>query len=227
MDINANGAFLGSVRLSDNPCHKQNRYIKLNLTDADPTVSAELFEQLHRMEQRPLQAMVDSTDRQTADFLTAGGFVCKRKCYEVEARKTDWLGTAPPTMLLFTHKGTAEYETCCRMLYDHYVQTHSSINPWTAGYLFFLEALPGEVLYDTADGEIVNFAFVEDNEIAYLYSSTPSLLPAFAAALTEEIFSAHETVCFESDDCDPIAMKLRSMFANQSERSFDTYIYDR
>ena len=227
VNINVDGTPVGSVHLYDNPCHKQNRYVRLELTRPDPSFSAELCEQLHRMENRPLQATVESDDSRTVEFLTAGGFVCKRKCYEVEASGADRLVTAPPAMLLRARRDTPEYETCCRLLYDHYVETHRPVNPWTAGYLFFLDALPDEALYETVDGETAALAFVEGNEIAYVYCAELSLFPGFAAALTEEIFSCHETVCFESDDCDPIAMELRSMFANQSENSFDTYIFDR
>ena len=223
--VSVDGAPVGSVRLYDNPCHKQNRYLELRLTLMDGRFAAELFEALYQTEQRPLQVMVESTGTQTVDFLTAGGFICKRKCYEVEAERRDWNGSAAPALLQTARKGTDGYELCCQLTYDHYVETHREVNPWTAGYSFFLEALPDVAVYETADGRVVNAAFVEGNEIAYLYSGEPVLFPGFAAALAESIFSEYDALCFESDDCDPAAMALRAMFADQSGDSFDTYVY--
>lgn len=225
VNISVDGAPAGSVLLYNNPYHRQNQYIRLSLDRPDTAFSAELFEKLHQIAKRPLQAMVDSDDAETVTFLTAGGFVCKRKCYEVEAAKEDWLGARSNTIPLHTRKGTPEYDQCCQIIFRHYTDTHRGVNPWTAGFPAFLEALPDDVLYETADGSIVNLAFVDGSEIAYLYSSEPTLFPSFAAALTEYIFSVHETLCFESDDCDRAAMELRAMFAGQSESSYDTYVY--
>lgn len=223
--VSVDEAPIGSIRLYDNSCHAQNCYVKLNLDPLDQSVSKELFAQLSKIVQGPLQAMVDSDDAETVDFLTAGGFVCKRKCYEVEARKEDWLGAPAHAPLLYAQSGEAAYDRCCEMMYGHYIETHRAVNPWTAEFSDFRKNLPGEVIYQAEGERIVNLAFVEGSEIAYLCSVGKSRLAAFAPSLVNWLFSVHDIVRFEADDCDWAAMELRAMFANQDKRSFDTYIY--
>lgn len=41
------------------------------------------------------------------------------------------------------------------------------------------------------------------------------------------MFGKYESIIFEADDCDGLAMELKSMFINQDEESFDTYIRQR
>ena len=53
------------------------------------------------------------------------------------------------------------------------------------------------------------------------------MLKRYSRRLVEELFRRYEIITFEADDCDEIAMELRSMFINQSEESFDTYIRER
>lgn len=216
---------IGTICLFENPYHKQNCYIKLQLKCYDNSISEELFEKLSRMIRRPLQAMVRSNDTEVTSFLAAGGFVCKRKCYEVEAAKVDYVGASTQLPICWTHTGEQAYDLCCKLMYEHYIETHKDINPWTAGVFDFCENLPGDVCCEMDGDKIVNLAFVEDNEIAYIYGTDPSRFSGFAAALISNFFARHETVFFESDDCDWAAMRLRALFANQDETSFDTYIY--
>ena len=76
---------IGSLRLYDNPHHMGNCYVKLEFDEPDNEISAELFQELRKIAGRPLQFMVDSDDAELIAFLLSGGFVCRRKCYEVEA----------------------------------------------------------------------------------------------------------------------------------------------
>ena len=82
---------LGKVELYSNANHSINSYAKLDMKYYDNGISAELFGKLKVIAGRPLQAMVDSDDDALVDFLLAGGFVCKRKCYEVEAFADDYI----------------------------------------------------------------------------------------------------------------------------------------
>lgn len=216
----------GTVSLYDNPGHMGNRYVKLTLDHYDKSISAELFRLLREITGRPLQAMIESDNTEQVRFLIAGGFVCKRKCYEVEVYAADYIGEQTNIPLSKTNRGECAYNRCCEILFDHYVETHRAVNPWTAGYEAFLEDLPEKVVYQELDGRITALAFVEGNEIAYVCGMDQTGFENFAASLIIEMFEHHETVFFESDDCDWPAMKLKSMFANQDETSFDTYILD-
>ena len=187
--------------------------------------SVELFEKLHQMVHRPLQVMVDSENKELCSFLTAGGFQCRRKCFEVEAAAEDYTGPKPQVELKYTQIGNADYARCCELMYEHYCETHKEINPWTAGRKGFFDELPAEVFYRLKEGSIAALAFVERNEIAYVAAASKAEFDVFAASLVADVLKRYDTVCFESDDCDWAAMRLRAMFKNQSEASFDTYIY--
>lgn len=220
------GQPIGTVRLYENPCHMQNCYVKLNLELLDTEISAELFRKMQEITKRPLQVMVSSEDTALTQFLTAGGFECRRRCYEVEAGTEDYVGGIDQVPLFHSRAGEPEYAQCCRMMFDHYAQTHREVNPWTAGYETFCRELPADVIYAMANGEIASLAFVEDNEIAYVCGRDRQHFGAFARGLAAAMLEKYESVCFESDDCDWAAMQLRSMFANPDETSFDTYVYD-
>lgn len=215
---------LGTVSLYDNLGHMGNRYVKLALDRYDTAISAELFQLLREIAERPLQAMIESNDAEQVQFLMAGGFVCNRKCYEVEACAEDYVGEQSDTSLRNTHRGEPAYDRCCEILFDHYIETHRAVNPWTAGYEAFLEDLPATVVYQELDGRITALAFVEENEIAYICGMDKSEFLDFASSLVTEMFEHYETIFFESDDCDWPAMALKSMFANQDETSFDTFV---
>lgn len=218
--------YIGTICLSENPNHKQNCYIELKLEYYDTSISAELFEKLSQIIRRPLQAMVSSCDTQIISFLAAGGFVCKRKCYEVEVTKETYVEVEPQISLGRVNAGQREYDLCSKTMYEYYIETHERINPWTSDYANFCKHLPAEVICMKRDGKIVAHAFVEDNEIAYVSGTDAQLFAEFARALVAEMLSKYETVYFESDDCDWATMQLRSLFKNLDETSFDTYVYD-
>lgn len=217
---------IGSFRLYDNPNHMRNCYVKLELDAPDVTISAELFTKLREIAGRPLQVMVDSDDAELIAFLVAGGFVCRRKCYEVEAGKEDYIGGQADAPLEHCRIGEADYEKACRMLFAHYTETHKAVNPWTADDKAFCDALPEDVICSKLGGEIVSLAFVEDNEIAYVCGADKKKFAEFARSLVCAMLEKHETICFESDDCDWAAMLLRSLFRNREETSCDTYVCD-
>lgn len=215
---------VGAVQLYDNPCHLRNCYLKLDMKCLDKSIGAELFKQLKDIANRPLQVMVDSTDEATIAFLTAGGFVCKRRCYEVDAGADAYIGGKANVQLFYTYVGDAAYAQCCRMMFDYYVQTHRDVNPWTADYETFCQSMPTDAVFAKQDCEIAALAFVEGNEIAYVCGVDRKSFTDFARCLVTAMFEHHEAICFECDDCDWAAMTLKSMFGNQDETSFDTYI---
>lgn len=218
------GVNIGTVVLSRNPYHKTNCYVKLDLNYFDSQMSKELFSKLKEIVHCPLQVMAESDDIPLTVFLTAGGCICKRKCYEVEAGLSDYIGSIKNTPPCRTIAGESEYEQACRQMFEHYVATHETINPWTSDYETFRKELPDTVLYAERSSEITACAFVEDNEVAYIGGKDNGHFKEFAQRLVTFILSQYETVCFESDDCDWAAMLLRSLFKNLSESSYDTYV---
>ena len=215
---------LGKVELYSNANHSINSYVKLDMKYYDNGISAELFVKLKVIAGRPLQAMVDSDDDALVDFLLAGGFVCKRKCYEVEAFADDYIGDLSDTQLFRCSVGKPDYDDCCSLMYRYYVDTHKSINPWTSDYAAFCSELPDNVVYGRCGNQIAALAFVEDNEIAYVSGTEKKYFFHFAKSLISSILTQYESIFFEADDCDWAAMMLRSLFENQDDTSYDTYI---
>lgn len=221
-----NGESIGSARLYDNPCHKKNCYVELELERLDAEISTELFRKLQDISKRPLQVMVESDNTAMVSFLTAGSFVCRRKCYEVEAGAGDYIGGKGDVQLFYSHAGDVEYDRCCYMMFDYYAETHKAVSPWTADYETFCRSMPADVAFAKQDGEIAALAFVEGDEIAYACGADKQVFTEFARCLVAAMLESNETICFECDDCDWAAMQLKFMFKNQDETSFDTYVYD-
>lgn len=219
------GADVGTVVLSCNPYHKTNCYVNPELNCFNPQLSKKLFVKLKEIVHCPLQVMAESDDIPLTAFLTAGEYICKRKCYEVEAGISDYIGCIMSTPLCCSTLGDPEYEQACRQLYEYYVASHAQINPWTSDYESFCRKLPATVLYAGSADSIVSCAFVESNEIAYVCGKDKNQFKDFSQCLVSHMLSQYETVCFESDDCDWVAMLLRSLFKNLSESSYDTYVY--
>lgn len=218
-----NDTIIGSIELYTNSWHKQNQYLKFKDFKFEAQISEEVFRKLSDMVQRPLQIMTNSENLSLIEFITAGGFVCKRKCYEIEARLGDYIGKVRMPHILRTQKGEAEYELCCRLIYERYAETHRAINPLTADYAAFVSNLPDCVFYPE-EGFISSFAFVEENEIAYVYGGEDGSFISFAEMLVCRLMNEYPTICFEADNCDGTAMQLKALFKGQSELSFDTYI---
>ena len=101
---------IGALRLYDNPHHMHNCYVKLKLDELDTEISAELFKELRKIAGRPLQVMVDLDDAELIAFLLAGGFVCRRKCNEVEADIKDYIGGQADAPLEHFRIGEPNYE---------------------------------------------------------------------------------------------------------------------
>ena len=216
--------YMGSLQLYDNSHHMRNCYVKLDMKFIDTNISTELFKQIKDTVNRKLQVMVNASDEATIAFLTAGGFVCKRRCYEVDASGDAYIGGKGNVQLFYTYARGAVYERCCRMMFDYYVKTHRAVNPWTADYEAFCQSMPAKVVFARQDEEIVALAFIEDNEIAYVCGVDKAYFVRFARALVTSVLAEYKTVSFEADDCDWAAMILKSLFINQDDVSFDTYI---
>jgi len=220
---------VGSVELYHSPYHTRNCYLKLDLSYYPNEISRELFWQIAQEVNSPLQVMISSEEQEQIAFLKAGGFSCKRKCYETETTLSDLIIVPPEEsdcLLLQCARDSKEYAQCCKLLYDSYIQNHAAVNPWTAGFETFCEKLPDCAIYSKRGREIFGLVFVEENEIAYIYGKELHQFRHFAMRLVFQLFEQYETICFESDNCDWAAMMLRSIFANQSNESYDTYVLE-
>lgn len=215
---------IGKIELYSNRFHKQNQYLHLHLSEYETAWAIPLFSDIQKIVKKPLQVMVSSTDAERVKFLLAGGFVCKRKCYEMDVTAKELISKSQVTPMNAAETGVPEYDMCCRLLFDYYKQTHAKVNPLTADYIEFCECLPEKALYQNYLGHTMHFAFVEENEIAYIGSTDVNSIQSFAESLVQMLFSDYERICFECDNGDAAAMQLKGLFKAEISESFDTYI---
>ena len=218
----------GFIKLSRNRCHAGNLYLQLQLTSYDKEFSKELFILLQQEHNAPLQIMCDSTEKELIAFVEAAGFVCKRKCYECEVAKVDLKAElqSEASMLLAKYP-VKEYLEASKILYAQYIEKHAAVNPMTAAFEEFLEILPKKVYVELQEGKVINFVFIEENEIAYVGSINRNTYVNFMEKVVAQLFAEYETICFECDDTDWEAMQLKELFTTEDNESYNTYILER
>ncbi|HEL2685688.1 GNAT family acetyltransferase [Streptococcus suis] len=194
--ISHHGRPLGKIHSYQNPYHQTNIYLRLDLVGYDCKIAKQLFQSLQTsLGGKPLQVMLSSAEQERIHFLTAAGFVCKRKCYEFEVSKQDYLSQTGTSNLSIVHKGTAPYQIACQQIFDHYQTVHQDINPWTASQEEFEKDLPDLVYTDSE-----NCAFVENNEIAYVCGKDEQTFDFFIQTVICQLFEQYEQISFEADD---------------------------
>lgn len=216
---------LGVIETNQNPFHSRNTYLKLRLSWFDCALARELFVELRNLTGTPLQVMLSSVETEQAAFLISGGFRLVRRCFETEVEKANLLPGDARRGFRRYGRGEPEYEACCELLYRQYAGTHADINPLTADLETFCGAMPDTVLCELECGQPIHFAFVEEEEIAYVGTTALPAFPGFIRSVLRELFARHDSLFFESDDTDQTAMTLRSMFKVQNADSYDTYVY--
>lgn len=224
-DVLVDGRSLGNVETYHNPFHSRNCYLRLQLEDYDTCIAKPLVEALKEKIGSPLQVMLPSSEKEVTDFLVAGGFQRKRRCFEMEVTREDLKpGSNFGVMLQQFQAGTPEYNACCGLLFAQYSKNHEIVNPLTASLSDFCAELPQTVFCKNGESRVIHFAFVEDNEIAYVGSTEVQTFSDFARALLENMFAQYERFFFECDDCDEAAMTLKNLFTVGVLESFDTYL---
>lgn len=212
------------IKVKINPLHNANYYLDVNFDGVNIENAKDIFQEFAKELDKPLQIMLSSEETEKIAILKAAGFTCKRKCYEVEVKSHDYIGGNGECKVQWSRVGEVMYEQCCERMLERYISTHRAINPWSGSKEDFYAELPESVVYFCMDGKPTSFAFVKEEEIAYVCGENAQEFRAFAKALIAEMFDKYESIMFEADDCDEFAMELKSMFTNQDEESFDTYI---
>ena len=226
--VDQSGVQIGLIKAMHNPYHNQHIYLNLELTRLDASAAQALFGRLRRELGKPLQVMLYASE-EMHEFLTAGGFQRKRRCYEWEASSSDLCVPLTPSVCLQkAERGSLAYTQCCKLLYNYYGETHSAVSPLTIGAERFCSDLPDTAFCFTQGGTVRQCAFIEPDgkccEIAYVGSLEPNAFSGFAHALLAELFGKYDVIAMECDDCDPAAMALKALFALAEETPYDTYI---
>lgn len=216
------------MKTYENPFHRGHLYIEIEDEDLYDGI-VQKIEDLFQENKRPLQTSLSSDESECIRLLLESGFLLKRKCYEMNACRSDLLLPLEknPSELFTAEKGSETYAACAEMMFGYYAVTHASVNPLTASLEEFTNILPSSAVYTETNGVIRAVAFIEKNEIAYLASDSPKDLPSFLEALLARMFAKYDRIIFETDDVDPVAMSLMNMFSKRPAVSFDTYIKER
>ena len=206
-----------------NHFHNQNIYLEFDLEDMK-NINTDTFKTISKENHAPLQMMIDSEDTKKIDFIKENGFKRMRVCYSMTVRKTDMLSKDISVLkLLHTKEGEAIYDELAKIYFDYYKKTHDSINPLSVDFDEFKEILTKEVYYNDERG--MSLAFVEDNEIAYIYTSDLDKADKFFKSLCEKLFDDYEEIFFEADDVDQSAMHLKNLFNGGVDEITETWIY--
>ncbi|MDE6584664.1 MAG: hypothetical protein K2K15_04600, partial [Anaeroplasmataceae bacterium] len=194
---------IGVITYNMNRFHKNKVYVDLHLKEYELEDGKEIFREIQQHFSKPLQSMLYENETDKVYFLKHSGFELKRKCYEYKVQKKDLkiLVCSNSKLDIITHLD-AEYRYCMENLYDKYQENHKNISPLTATIEEFGRDLPKEVYIQKDNNDIMHYAFVEQNEIAYIGSTNFDLLNQFIVRLLDVIFKEYDSIEFEVDDND-------------------------
>lgn len=229
-NVYRNGQDIGCIAVYDYECSEQHFSLQLGLDEYDPSIAKELFSLLRQELGRPLQYTAFS-EQKLHDFLTAGGFQRKRRCYEIDVSSADLAAPVRPAAALHAaKKGSALYDACCKQLYHDYRTIQKA-----AG-------LPAECLEDSCaglaetvfcaltDSKPIHYAFVTPEDFGYTigYVGTGDLaaFADFIQSLLYELFQNCDRLMMECADDDPAAMQLMGQFSIPMDWSVDTYVLE-
>ncbi len=211
------------VSIKKNHFHKKNIYIDFVLDDMK-NINRDSFKAISEENHAPLQMMIDGDDTKKKDFIEENGFKRVRTCYGMSVRRDDLIRKETAKInLLLAKEGDEKYFELAKIYFEYYKKTHESINPLSVDFDEFKKILTRDVYYNDEDG--MALAFVEDNEIAYVYASDLDKADEFFYSLCEKLFNYYEEIFFEADDVDESAMRLKNIFIGGVDEITETWIY--
>ncbi|WP_294795234.1 hypothetical protein [uncultured Fenollaria sp.] len=211
------------ISIKKNHFHKKNIYIDFDLDDMK-NINRDSFKAISEENHAPLQMMIDGDDTKKKDFIEENGFNRVRTCYGMSVRRDDLIRKETAKINLFLAKeGDEKYFELAKIYFEYYKKTHESINPLSVDFDEFKNILTKDVYYNEED--CMALAFVEDNEIAYVYASDIAKADEFFYSLCEKLFNDYEEIFFEADDVDESAMRLKNIFSGGVDEITETWIY--
>lgn len=211
------------ISIKKNHFHKKNIYIDFDLDDMK-NINRDSFKAISEENHAPLQMMIDGDDTKKKDFIEENGFNRVRTCYGMSVRRDDLIRKETAKInLLLVKEGVEKYFELAKIYFEYYKKTHESINSLSVDFDEFKNILTKDVYYNDEDG--IALAFVEDNEIAYVYASDLAKADEFFYCLCEKLFNDYEEIFFEADDVDASAMHLKNIFIGGVDEITETWIF--
>lgn len=209
----------------DNEFHKNHKYIYFKFDFKKTKNLKDVYNQIKTYFNKSLQIMVDSKETATITMISESGFKLRRRSFERCFKEIDikkHLDIIEDIKLIKSIDSL--YEEAVIKAYNHYVETHKEINPLTVNIETFRSVLPNDVYLQIEDDKIINYVFVEENELCYMGSEKLNTFDGFVYTIIKEVLKTNEEITFEADDTDEVAMKLKQLFNDKSTDSFNTYI---
>ena len=227
LEVKNEGIDIIKVPYYFNSFHNSNVYFKIDEVKLFDKLNSELLNKLSNYFGKPIQIMISSERKDVTNVLKNLGFERKRVCYEIEVCKEYYCiyEKDDEIKLITAHKGSKEFEICADLMLERYMKTHLEINPWTGKRNDFLNILPEKVIYEKKDDSIENLAFIENEEIAYVFGKDIDSFRKFSSNLIFNLFEKCKNIYFEADDCDEFAMELKKLFNIGDGVTWDTYVY--
>ena len=210
-----NNKNIGTISTYTNDYHNQNCYLKFNLL-IYPIFSP--FSLIMQDKRKPLQVMLDSTQKSLIDFLTKNGFQLKRQCFSLTVKKDNMklLPEEKITIQKFDMHNN-KFLDCCDFLYQYYKNSHKVVSPLTISKDQFIKEVPTKTGY---------YHLNKNFQIESEYSREQMRINKFTQSVLLDMFSSFESIFFEADDTDWAAMDLLNQFDVDVTQSFNTYILD-
>lgn len=220
-----NDRFQGCFIAYDNRFHKNNKYIYPKTNIIGEVNIKDVFKSIRKYFNRPLQIMISSNQTEVISNIINAGFKLKRKTYECKFEQKDIkINIAERVSVKLINTNDELYEEVVQKVYDHYTETHKNISSLTVNLDEFRSVLPKEVYVNVINDKLLNYAFVETNELCYMGSEDINTFDSFAYTIIKKMFKINKKINFEIDDTDDVAMRFKNLFSKKSEISFDTYI---
>lgn len=213
---------LGFIELLNNLYHMTNIYLKLELNTYDLESSC-----LDNLTDRDIQTLVEEKEVDKINFLELAGF---KKVRTTEILKIETEGYNEETNITLIDSNNPLYKQAVQLLYKNYKETHKSVNPLSVDFEEFAKNAPTEDVYiELKNDEIINYAFIEDDEIAYIGSETDRAAFARFVRTLNYKMQEYPTLETEADDTDPLMAVLKEVLADKYtvDEVFYTYILEQ
>ncbi|HNZ50025.1 MAG TPA: hypothetical protein PLR16_02605 [Bacilli bacterium] len=209
----------------DNIFHTNNQYlypIKQTFNNLNKTRIKAIKTHLNK----PLQVMLESTETDIINNLLKLGFILKRETFEREFKKEDLIihDYKQVDVKSFT-RNSQEFEKIAKYAFDYYLETHQDINAFTGTFSDFVTIIPNKVIYQEENKKVKNLVFIDENELCYITSNDKNSFIDFALTVINKMFNEFESIMFEFDSTDKVAMILKKLFKENSNKTYKTFIF--
>ena len=216
---------VGKIKLYKNAFHQRNTYLRLDLDKLSPEEAVLALLTCREKCDTPLQVMLDAGEEKSEEVLLKAGFHLVRHCtlgdFSQEDLARQLIPSATVESTTIKNKDSLVFS---QALFAYYCKNHADINPWTGSFEDFCNILPETILYD--QDLPLNFAYIENNEIAYCHGMGDESFHRFSQSLVSRQFNQYDRIYFEADDNDPYALILLGLFRPKVLDYCNTFILD-